>query len=190
MVTHSIGLDQDAKSVGADGGGSGGGNGIRFGRNGFGHGFGTLQVTAQKLGQVFEVAGIDHFGGSVGPGGGNREMRPIRRQGRHGQVAIRQEIRGVIASEDNFRGIGELFELGAEGSEGAIGFFHADEDATAGFAAGGVTHGGHIGNWAAGQQAANVDHFVGVRRGEDALQSAGAGTLLDDECDGDGALNF
>ena len=61
---------------------------------------------------------------------------------------------------------------------------HADQHAAARFAAWGAMERLHFRDGAAGKQAADVNHFVGLRLGENALQAARAGALLHDEGDG------
>ena len=48
----------------------------------------------------------------------------------------------------------------------------------------------HLRNRAAGKQAADVEHFVGLTLSENALQAARAGPLLDDEGDGERAFHL
>ena len=48
----------------------------------------------------------------------------------------------------------------------------------------------HFRNGSAGEQAADVNQFIGLRLRENALQATRAGALLHDERDGQSAFNF
>ena len=117
-------------------------------------------------------------------------MRPFRGELRQRQIAPGKNICGIVGCDWNFVGVGKLFEFGCKSRERAVGLRHADQHTSARFAAWRAMQRLHFRYGAAGEQASDVNKFVGLRLREDALQAARAGALLHDEGDGESAFDF
>ena len=138
----------------------------------------------------FRVGTVDRFGGSVGPSGGDAEMRPFWGKRGSGKIARRNEVGRIVGGKGNFVTVGELSQIASESGERVVGARQTQQDAAARFAARRAMHTFHAGHSAAGKQATDVQHFVERIRVQDALQAARAGSLLDDEGDGKRSLNL
>src|ERR1019366_429590 len=106
-------------------------------------------------------------------------MHPPYWEPRCGEIASGNDAHRIIRRERNAVLIRELLQISGEASECIIGLSKAKQYATARFAARGAVDALHARDRVAGEQPADVDHFVGLHGAQNALQSARARPLLD-----------
>src|ERR1700735_235264 len=108
-------------------------------------------------------------------------MRPLRWHRRRGKKTTRHQRSGKIGVNRNFVRIRELLQIRSETCRRAVCLLHADENAAARLATRSTTHTSHPRYGTAGKKPADVNHFVGFHRAQNALKATSARPLLNDE---------